>query len=52
VIVERGLQTLKDASVNRGDGYIVHKKNVNSVTIHVDCHKDYTRKSSIQKTAR
>ncbi|KAJ8886807.1 hypothetical protein PR048_013019 [Dryococelus australis] len=46
-VVERGLQTLKDASFNRGDGYIEHLKNLNTVTTHFQCRKDYIRKSSI-----
>ncbi|KAJ8880782.1 hypothetical protein PR048_017253 [Dryococelus australis] len=52
VVVERGLQTLKDASVNRGDGHIGYLKNVNTVTIHVHCRKDYIRKSSIMAFKR
>ncbi|KAJ8883102.1 hypothetical protein PR048_014941 [Dryococelus australis] len=46
VVVVPGLQTLKDASVNRADVHMEHLKNVNTVTIHVQFRKDYIRKSS------
>ena len=47
VLVHRGLQTLRDASIERNDGKIEHLRNVNSIKCHVQCRKDYTRKSSI-----
>lgn len=47
VIVDGGLQTLKDASYERDDGLIEFLNSVNVVTIHVQCRKEYTRKTSI-----
>ena len=47
VVVHRGLKTLRNASVERNDGKIEHLRNVNSIKIHVQCRKEYTRKSSI-----
>lgn len=42
VVVERGLQTVKNASADRNDGHLEYLKNVNFVTINVECRKDYT----------
>lgn len=47
VVVDHGLQTLKNASGRRGDGHIGFLNSIDSVTVHVHCRKDYTRKSSI-----
>ncbi|KMQ82542.1 hypothetical protein RF55_22593 [Lasius niger] len=52
VVVERGIDTLRDASVERNDGKIGHLRRVNSIKIHVQCRKEYTRKSSIAATKR
>lgn len=43
VVVGRGMPTLIDASVSRGDEFIDYLKSQKSVTIHVDCRKSYTR---------
>lgn len=47
VVVERGLKTLRDASAERNDGKMEHLRNINSIKIHVQCRKDYTRRNSI-----
>lgn len=52
VAVEHSLQSLKDASINRDDRLIEYIRNVTSVTIHINCRKDYTRKSSINSFKR
>lgn len=44
VNVERGLQTLKNASNERDDGHLEFLNNVTSVTVHVECRKEYTQK--------
>ncbi|KAF0716418.1 SWIM-type domain-containing protein [Aphis craccivora] len=40
VNVERGLQTLKNASNERDDGHLEFLNNVTSVTVHVECRKE------------
>lgn len=52
VTVDRGMQTLIDASTERGDEFSEYLKNQKSVTIHVQCRKSYTRKSSIAAAKR
>lgn len=52
VVVEHGLQTLKNASAERGDGHIGFLNSIDSATVHVHCRKDYTRKSSIKAFKR
>lgn len=47
VTVERGMKTLINASIERGDEFSEFLKNQKSVTIHEDCRKNYTRKCSI-----
>lgn len=47
VTVERGMKTLINASIERADEYSDYLKNQKSVTIHENCRKTYTRKSSI-----
>lgn len=47
VNVERGLQTLKTVSNEREDGCIEFLNSVNSVTVHVECRKEYTHKKNI-----
>ena len=42
VTVERGLETVRNASVERDDGHINYLRSVNSVTVHVECRKNYT----------
>lgn len=50
--VERGIKTLIESSVERGDGNINYLKDKKSVTVHRECRKDYTRKSSIVAVKR
>lgn len=52
VTVERGLKTLIDASIERGDGFSEYLKDQTSMTIHVQCRKNYTRKSTIAAVKR
>lgn len=52
VFVERGIKTLIDSSIERNDGYVEYLKDKQSVTIHVECRKMYTRKSSIAAAKR
>lgn len=52
VTVERGMKTLIDASIQRGDEFTDYLKNEKSVTIHVQCRKQYTRKSTIAAAKR
>ncbi|CAG4987924.1 unnamed protein product [Colias eurytheme] len=52
VIVTRGLQTLIDASNARSDEFTEYLKSQKSVTIHVDCRKSYTRRTSIAAAKR
>jgi len=47
VTVERGMKTLINASTERADEFSEYLKNQKSVTIHVECRKNYTRKCSI-----
>lgn len=47
VTVERGMQTLRDASKQRNDGKIEYLCDVTSIKIHIDCRRNYVRKSSI-----
>lgn len=47
VTVERGMKTLINASIERADEFSEYLKNQKSVTIHENCRKNYTRKSSI-----
>jgi len=47
VNVERGLQTLKNASNERDDGHLEFLNNVTSVTVHVECRKEYTHKKKL-----
>jgi len=42
VVVERGIQTLRDASAERNDGKIEHLRSVDSIKIHTQCRKTYT----------
>lgn len=41
VIVERGLDTLRQSSVERKDGKDEYLQNASSIEIHVHCHKEY-----------
>ena len=52
VTVSRGMKTLIDASIERGDEFVDYPKNERSVTVHVDCQKSYIRKSSIPAIKR
>gem|GEM_PF-5842765 len=52
VVVERGIQTLRDASAERNDRKIEHLRSVGSIKIHTQCRKTYTRKSSISAFKR
>lgn len=52
VVVDRGLKTLIDSSTERSDGFNEYLKNKTSVTIHKQCRKAYTRKSSIAAAKR
>lgn len=47
VTVGRGLKTLIDASIERGDEFSEYLKDQTSVTVHVQCRKHYTRKGTI-----
>jgi len=47
VHVDRGLQTLIKASIERGDGKDELMMNVSSIKVHVNCRKEYCRVSSI-----
>lgn len=44
---ERGLQTLKNASSDRDDGHLEFLNNLTSVTVHVECRKEYTHKKKL-----
>ncbi|CAF4938591.1 unnamed protein product [Pieris macdunnoughi] len=52
VVVDRGMKTLIDASVERNDNFFEYLKDKQSVTVHVQCRKMYTRKSSIVAAKR
>lgn len=47
VEVRRGLQTLKNASIARGDGNIEYLNTVTFVNVHSNCRKNYTNNLSI-----
>nr|XP_036231723.1 uncharacterized protein LOC106623288 isoform X2 [Bactrocera oleae] len=47
VTVNRGMKTLINASIERDDGFSKYLIKQKSVTIHEECHKNYTRKCSI-----
>ena len=52
VTVSRGMKTLIDASIERGDEFVDYLKSEKSVTVHMDCRKSYIRKSSIAAIKR
>ncbi|GBN73036.1 hypothetical protein AVEN_44199-1 [Araneus ventricosus] len=52
VAVERGLKTLIDSGIERNDGYVEYLKDKQSMTIHVQYRKMYTRKTSIAVAKR
>lgn len=52
VKVERGLQTLRNASIGRNDGHIAYLQTVACVTVHSRCRLNYTRKKTIQAVNR
>ncbi|CAG4965080.1 unnamed protein product [Parnassius apollo] len=52
VTVDRGMKALIDASIERGDEFSEYLKDQTSVKIHVQCRKNYTRKSSIDAVKR
>lgn len=52
VVVVGGMKTLIDASVERNDKFFEYLKDKQSVTVHVQCRKMYTRKSSIVAAKR
>ena len=52
VTVSRGMKTLIDASIKRGDEFVDYLRSEKSVTVHVDCRKSYIRKSSIAAIKR
>ena len=52
VTVSRGMKTLIDAIIERGDEFVDYLRSEKSVTVHVDCRKSYTRKSSIAAIKR
>ena len=52
VTVSRGMKTLIDASIERGDEFVDYLRSEKSVTVHVDCRKSYIRKSSIAAIKR
>ena len=47
VTVSRGMKTLIDANIERGDEFVDYLRSEKSVTVHVGCRKSYIRKSSI-----
>lgn len=47
VVVQRGIQTLRDASKERDDGKIEYLRDATSIEVHIDCRRNYLRKSSI-----
>lgn len=52
VTVTRGLQSLLKASAIREDGLHEHFSEVNSVTVHSDCRRHYTRPSSMKAVSQ
>ena len=44
VTVEHGLETVRNANIERDDGHMDYLRSVNSVTVHVEYHKNYTKK--------
>lgn len=52
VTVDRGMKALIDASVERGDQFTDYLKDQKSVQVHVQCRKNYTRKSTIAAVKR
>lgn len=52
VTVDRGMNTLIYASIERADEFSEYLQNQISVTIHLECRKNYTRKSSIASAKR
>ncbi|GBM49895.1 hypothetical protein AVEN_92161-1 [Araneus ventricosus] len=52
VAVERGLKTWIDSIIERNDGCIEYLKDTQSVRIHAQCRKMYTRKTSIAVAKR
>lgn len=47
VVVERGMKTLIDSSIERNDGNIQYLENKQSVKVPVQCRKVHTLKSNI-----
>lgn len=52
VTVDRGMKTLIDASAERGDEFTDYLKSQKSVAVHVQCRKNYTRRSTIAAVKR
>jgi hypothetical protein len=52
VTVDRGLKTLINASIERGDEFSEYLKDQTSVTVHKQCRKNYTRKDTIAALKR
>ncbi|CAH1100085.1 unnamed protein product [Psylliodes chrysocephalus] len=52
VTVQHGMKTLINASTERADEFTEYLKEQKSVTIHVECRKNYTRKCSIAAIKR
>ncbi|CAH2091780.1 unnamed protein product [Euphydryas editha] len=52
VTVNLGMKTLINASIERGDEFTDYLKDQKSVKVHVECRKNYTRKSTIAAVKR
>ncbi|CAH2083873.1 unnamed protein product [Euphydryas editha] len=52
VIVDRGMKTLIAASAERGDEFTDYLKSQKSVAVHVQCRKNYTRRTTIAAVKR
>ena len=52
VTVSRGMKTLIDVNIERGDEFVDYLRSEKSVIAHVDCRKSYIRKSSIAAIKR
>ena len=51
VFVTRGLETLRSFSFARNDGIYGTLQELESVTVHVQCRKDYTCRAGLQSTS-
>lgn len=51
-VTQKGVRTIIEASLERADGIGTSLQNLASLTVHLNCRKNYTRKTSIESSKR